>query len=120
VSPQSTCSVCKHTAPSSDFPAYPLNVEGGQSPEVILQRLSDGLAQMFMRTCGIELATWLARSGLFWWAQSPVRDARDQEFRNRCAMRYAAAMGKGVVYGLLATRHELEKERVAHERSYRS
>lgn len=84
------------------------------------QAMSNALAGVIMRHAGAYIGLFLRDWGFVWWGMQPPRDDKDHAFRIQCVRKYATAMGQAVVQGFLRTRHELEKDRIAHERHYSS
>jgi hypothetical protein len=106
-----TCDSCGHTGPRESFPVHPFRTSAPMTQEVF-QNLSDSLAHALMAGAHEQIGAWLYHWGFTLWdPKVPPRDRQEVQSRLSITIKYARAMGEGMLRGLFKARMEIEKER---------
>lgn len=123
---KASCMACDFKGSRSDLFVHTFQSDIPIDPDQMVQRMSDDIAHRVMAVgvpeTGVSLfaqalAGLLVKWGFAWWGSSAPKDAEEQRFRTHCTMRYAQAIGRGIVQALMETRVSLEKDRIEYERT---
>ncbi len=121
--------MCGYQGARSTFLVHPFKTEVELSDTALLQMISDDFARTMFSVGKVESGTresvlvfarLLRKWGFLFWDGVDPRDQRDLQFRNKCMAFYMRSIGEGIVKAVFSARVQIEKERVAHERTYSS